>query len=68
MATLRLAAAMLQQAQLLLQGLRLPTSPQRVATVQHPAMTSGEPRPWRPDSNDMCAASCIPIPAYHYRE
>jgi hypothetical protein len=63
----RLAATMLQRnLLLLLQRLRLPMSPGRVATVQCPAMTSGGPRPWRPDDNSLCAASGTAIPAYHY--
>lgn len=63
----RLAAAMLQRNLLLLQRLRLPMSLGRVVTVQRLAMTSGGPRPWRPDDNGLCAASGTAIPAYHYR-
>jgi hypothetical protein len=64
MVTARLAVAMLQRNLLLLQ--RLPLSPGRVVTVQRPAMTSGGPRPWRPDDTGRCAASGTAI-SYYYR-
>ena len=67
MVTARLAAAMVQRNLLLLQRLRLLMSPGRVVTVQRPAMTSGGPRPWRPDDTGRCAASGTAMPAYYYR-
>jgi hypothetical protein len=39
--------AALQRCQLLMLGLRLLMVVQRTAMVQHPAMTSGEPHPWK---------------------